>query len=55
MEQEQENQNSQPQATEEPIEPAMYQSRRQALALPEQADPNDTFLSNIHKSPSFFD
>lgn len=51
---EQDNQQS-PQPEGEAIEPAMYQSRRQAEAEPESDDPNDTFLRNINSKPSFFD
>lgn len=41
--------------SEEAVEPAMYQSRRQAQAEPEPSDPNDTFLTNFNKPSSFFD
>lgn len=52
---EQENPQNTLNPQEEPIEPAMYQSRRQAEANPEPDEPNDTFLSNITKTNSFFD
>lgn len=52
---EQDNQQSLQPDPDEAIEPAMYQSRRQAEAIPESDDPNETFLNNIISKPSFFD